>query len=168
MKFFILQVLNNNDYSDSDIIKCLEWISTDRSEWIIQHVEISDFIDTIVLTLDTIKSHYFITKSRSLYISDTKEKLNNETAIIFSENYSILNQDEIQNEHWNNDQVTLYLLVIYECNNTKLDVLSTFIISNCMLHNTSYTHSFIKIILDYLEAIHSTKILKIYLTYVII
>ena len=41
---FILQLLNDNDYSYKDIIKFREWISKNRSELIIQHFKISDFI----------------------------------------------------------------------------------------------------------------------------
>ena len=64
-----------------------------------------------------------MTKSHSSYLSNIKENLNDDTAIIlldYAENYSSLNQDEIQNVHCNNVQVTLHTVVIYECSNSTL------------------------------------------------
>ena len=65
-----------------------------------------------------------MTKSHSSYLSNIKENLNDDTAIIlledYTENYSSLNQDEIQNVQWNNVQVTLHTVVIYECSNSTL------------------------------------------------
>ena len=71
LKPFILQVLINNYYSD--IIKFRECISIDICELIIQHAEISDYIDKIVLKLNYIKSHYFIIKSKSSYLSNKRK-----------------------------------------------------------------------------------------------
>ena len=106
---------------------------------IIQHIEITDYFDELVLRLYNIKS-YYITKSQSADLNSIKDNLNNETAIIlldYAENYSFLNQDEIQSVHSNNVQAALHPIVIYEFSNSKLNVNSTCIISNNLLHNIS-------------------------------
>ena len=54
LKLFILQVLNNG-YSYRDLIKFREWVITDRCELIIQHIEISDFIDKAIILVDYVK-----------------------------------------------------------------------------------------------------------------
>ena len=105
-----------------------------------------------MLRLDNI--HYYITKSQSSYLNSIKDNLNNETVIIlldYAENYSFLNQDEIQSAQWNDVQTTLHPVVIYEFSNSKLNVHSTCIISNHLFLNISAIHSFIKIVLDHIE-----------------
>ena len=39
-------------------------------------------MDKLVLRLDNIQSHYYITKSQSAYLNSIKDNLNNETAVI--------------------------------------------------------------------------------------
>ena len=151
---YITKIFTDYEYSGSDLVKYREWLHTDRSELIIQHVEVEDYIEKLLCRLENIKSHYFITKTQSSHLKKEKEKLDNKTAIIlldYSENYNFIYQDAIQSVHWDNTQATLHPVVIYVNNNNNLTVHSTCIISNHLLHNTSAVHSFLKIILDYIK-----------------
>ncbi len=121
---------------------------------LIQHVDISYYIDKLVYRLDNLKPHHFITKTQASYLKNIKDNLDNKTAIVlldYAENYNFIYQDAIQSVHWDNTQATLHPAVIYVNNNNNLIVNSTCIISNHMIHNTSSIHSFLEVILKYIK-----------------
>ena len=138
LKEYIIELFNENNYNDDDIIKYRQWITTDRSELLIQHVDISYYIDKLVYRLDNLKPHHFITKTQASYLKNIKDNLDNKTAIVlldYAENYNFIYQDAIQSVHWDNTQATLHPAVIYVNNNNNLIVNSTCILLNHMIHN---------------------------------
>ena len=64
-----------------------------------------DFIQTACSSFDSLRQHHFIAKAQSSYLSQLKEDLMEDQAIVmldFAENYSFVIQDEVQGFHWNN------------------------------------------------------------------
>ena len=77
---------------------------------------VQDFIQTACSSIDSLRQHHFIAKAQSRYLSELKETLSEDEAIVmldFAENYSFVVQDEVQGFHWNNVQATLHPFVIY-------------------------------------------------------
>ena len=118
------------------------------------NIELLECIDKLIKKLTDIKSHYFISKSQSVYLKSIKKNLALDSVIIlldYSENYSFIYQDAIQSVHWDNTQATLNPIVVYINVNGKIIVNSFCIISDHLTHNTLAAHSFIKVVLDYIK-----------------
>ena len=106
--------------------------------------------------LDEITFHTFITRSQSQYLNKLKENLQCGEVIIledFAENFSFIEQDEIQGYHWNNQQCRLHPIVLYYCKENESDLVSTSIcsISDDLKHDVNFVY---KVMKDTIKYIH--------------
>ena len=70
----------------------------------------------------------------------------------FAENYAFTVQEAIPGFHWNNDQATVYNIVIYYKENTDVKHRSLVIISDCLTHDSIAVYTFHKILIEYLKS----------------
>ena len=90
-----------------------------------------------------------------LLLRTTRENLKDgqfQVIVDFAKNYSFTVQDAIPGFNWNNDQATVYNIIIYYKDNTDVKYCSLVIISDCLSHDTIAVYSFHKILIDYLRS----------------
>lgn len=124
------------------------------------------FISNLVKELPDILKHDFIAKVQAEYLEDTKNKLKNGEFVVtldFSENYSFHVQDAIQSQHWNKDQASLHVYVIYYKENNKLHNLNFVVFSEYENHDASGVHLYNMKMIQFLKKkFGSTKVKKVY------
>ena len=133
-----------DDYDDVEIT-FQKWTTSDRAELISCTLPLDEFIEQLHEQLDEITSHSFIARSQSQSLNKLKEKLKYGEVIIlgdFAENFSFIVQDEIQGYHWNNQQCSLHLIVLYYCKENECDLVSTSIslISDELKHDFNFVY----------------------------
>lgn len=111
-------------------------------------------------TINKLKLHHFIAQNQSQFLKDKKSNLLPGEYIFimdYSENYSMVNQNEIQAAHFDKIQATIHPIVAYfKDENGKLKNLSFVIISDHLTHNTAAVHMFQKKCIDFIN--HHTDI----------
>lgn len=100
-------------------------------------------------------AHHFFAKAQSEYFKNAKDGLSTDTAIIvadFSENYTCIVQDAIQNFHWKKEQATAHPFLAYIKDNVTDTVksISICVISDHLVHDTTTFWTFQKIIVKHL------------------
>ena len=78
----VLLMLRKSNYEDDDNITFKQWVQTDRSEFIDMTLSFDEYIDKLILDLQKLKTHHFITKQQSCYIKNLKENIKEDEAII--------------------------------------------------------------------------------------
>lgn len=154
-------------YEDDENIMYSEWTNTDRSslETLLKTPE--EFVDHLCNKLKVLIPHSFITKKQFDFISEKKESLSEGEVLIhldFSENYSFVVQNAVQEFHWNNDQATIHPFLAYFKRNGILEHLTFFIISDCLKHDTEAVHVFIGKFIEFLKQEVPTVSKTIYLS----
>ena len=84
---------------------------------------VDDFIESVTKKISSLTDHYFISKSQSQYLKNTKELLGENEAIALSdwaEKYQFVIQDEISSFHWNMEYCTGHPVVVYFKQDHKL------------------------------------------------
>ncbi|XP_044594868.1 uncharacterized protein LOC123272234 [Cotesia glomerata] len=132
------------------------WISKPRSslETIIKPIE--EFVEDFCTELKTLLPYSFIAKEQAKFLKTLRETLEpNEFIIIcdFAENYAFVVQNAASGFHWNNNQATIFPVVIYYKVNGELEHKSLVIISDCNNHDAVAVHVFIKLITDYVKSL---------------
>lgn len=111
-------------------------------------------------TINKLKLHHFIAQNQSQFLKDKKSNLLPGEYIFimdYSENYSMVNQNEIQAAHFDKIQATIHPIVAYFKNEKgELKNLSFVIISDHLTHNTVAVHMFQKKCIDFIN--HHTNI----------
>ncbi|XP_065669753.1 uncharacterized protein LOC136088824 [Hydra vulgaris] len=125
-------------FEEEDTIEFNQWVTTDRSDLVIQLVSIPDYVNMVMEKLVKLTAHSYISKCQSKYLKNLKEELPSSSAISledFAENYSFVVQDEVQGFHWNNLLCTLHPVVVYYKENQVLHSTSYCIISDDNNHD---------------------------------
>lgn len=125
----------------------------DRCNLEIIQKPVSEFVDVFCEKLPVLLRHHFTAKEQSAFLRHTKENLLEcEVAVIcdFSENYSIILQDEAQSYHWSHSQATIHPFVVY-FKEEELKHLNFVIISDCLNHNTTAVYLFQTKLMEYLK-----------------
>ena len=79
-------------------------------------MDTDEFLDDFCKRLLTLKTHHFVSKMQSLFFKNLIENLlAGEFLICFdsAENYAFVVQNSAPSFHWNNDQATIFTVVIY-------------------------------------------------------
>ena len=143
---YLTDIFSSDDFDSDDTVTYKQWTHVDRTSMLCLTSPVIDFIQTACSSFDSLRQHHFIAKAQSSYLSQLKEDLTEDQAIVmldFAENYSFVIQDEVQGFHWNNAQATLHPFVIYYKLDGGLQCSSMCVISDCLKHDTMqlYTHS---------------------------
>ena len=99
--------------------------------------------------------HAFIAMKQSSFSREVKENLSTgeyQVIVDFAENYAFTVQDAIPGFHWNNNQATVYNIVIYYKEETDIKHCSLVIISDCLSHDTVSVYTFHKILIQFLKS----------------
>lgn len=93
-----------------------QWKSTDRSQLITQTVNVDEYKELVIESINGLTAHSYIAKCQAKYLKELKTNLKEDECIIlgdFAENYEFVVQDEIQSYHWCKDGCTLHPIVLY-------------------------------------------------------
>ena len=102
---YIHDLLNSYGCEDEDEITYKLWVRTDRSELVSKTASISQYVEIICQKMDELITHHFIAKEQAKFLEKEKENIPIEVVIVhvdFSQNYSFIIQDAVQEFHWNN------------------------------------------------------------------
>ncbi|KAI4473734.1 hypothetical protein M0804_015206 [Polistes exclamans] len=113
IKQLLLTEMDNNGI---DEVSYKQWVSTPKVTLETTIKSTLDFVDDFCEKLVALLPHNFIAKEQAAYLRALKEFITeNEFIVIvdFAENYAFVVQDAAQEFHWNNDQATVYTVVIY-------------------------------------------------------
>ena len=131
---------------DIETITYKQWESTDRTDLIVKSEVVSDFVQSLIGKLKTLKTHQFINNQQTRYFYDIKETLPVGKALAvgdFSQNYSFVYQDAVQGIHWCNTSCTLHpWLCFYKGADDKIHSYSLLFISDYLTHDTVAVYAF--------------------------
>lgn len=91
-------------------------------------------------SLEKLIPHHFISKKQSQFISDLKNNLKPYEGLLemdYSENYTYVVQNAAQQFHYNNDQCSIYVAVLYYRVGQELKHCSFVLLSECTTHDTT-------------------------------
>lgn len=115
---------------------------------------ISEFVDYFCDQIETLLLHDFICKAQASYVKNKKESLKEGEFLIvsdFAENYAFVVQNAAQGFHWNNNQATIYPVVVYYQEEGQLKNKNYVITSDNMAHDAVAVYTFTKLIVDVLK-----------------
>ena len=87
-------------------------------------LNVDDFVEEMCTGLLNLRTHDFLVKAQWSFFKDLKINLKSGEFVIsydFAENYKYVLQDAIQAYHFNNDQATVFTVVIYYMKDGKLE-----------------------------------------------
>lgn len=127
-----------------------------------------EFIDYFCGKIDDLLLHDFICKQQYDFLRQKKESLKLGELIViqdFAENYAFVVQNAAQAFHWNNNQATIYPVVVYyrDKHKDELKNINYVITSDNSSHDAVAVHTFMEIIIDDLKktfektTIHCTR-----------
>ena len=158
----LVHYLENELYSQDDIdedddycIDYKQWKTTDRSELLSLTETTSSFVNILKSKLQKLTVHSYITKSQAASLRKLKNELSSTEVVVlldFSENYELVEQDEIQSFHWNKIQATLHPTVIYYKENNVLKCGSLCFISDDLLHDVDMVYHVMKLAIEHIKS----------------
>ena len=107
------------------------------------------FVKLLVSCFEKLQAHSFIAKSQSQYLNQLKQNMGQSNIILgnFAKNYAFVVQNEIQSYHWNTQQCSLHLLVVYyRDDNGVLKHISYCFISDDITHDVTYVYKIFQLI----------------------
>lgn len=114
-----------------------------------------DFILQLVLNLGDLISHDYVAKCQSNYIDARKKELQQGEVLVigdFSENYTFVIQDAIQNYYWVKEQATIHSFVAYyKTVDNKETHLNFIVLSDEKHHDADVVNSFIGKLIYFLK-----------------
>ena len=135
--------------NQSDVsVEWFQWLSVE-GRWmkLLQKGTLQDVLKELKQQLPAFLFHTFIKRRQSAHFEQEKGRADGKHIFIqvdFAENYSIIQQDEIQSGHWAHDQVTLFTA----CANIDNDnVKSYVIVSDDMVHGKYQVATFLNYII---------------------
>lgn len=129
----LLELLNDivpEDDSNQET-SWIQWLDVDgRQRQGKETGSFKDLVENVCQNFNAYKTHCYVKRVQEKYF---KSKIDPNTVILqvdFSENFSIINQDEIKAAHWSHDQVTIFTAVAWLPQGTR----SFVIVCHDMLH----------------------------------
>ena len=154
--FLVKNHLESLGYEMEDNISYMQWVSTDRTQIESCSEPVHDFLGEIGEQIEKLRTHNYIAKSQSSFLSNSKEKLGEGEAIVlldFAENYSFVVQDAIQGFYWDSSQATVHPFAVYHKVGGSLKVTSLCVISDHMRHNTATVYAFLCVVVPFLKTL---------------
>ncbi|KAK3916791.1 ARL14 effector protein [Frankliniella fusca] len=154
----ILEAKLRNFFDDNliDKVEYQQWASTDRCHLETYSKDAHEFLVILLEQLKTLLPHHFIAKSQSKFYRELKGNLKEGeilTVCDFAENYTCVQQDEIQEYYWRKEQVTLHPFSSYYKNsNGELKVISFAVVSDYMKHHKNSVYAFQKEFINFIKS----------------
>lgn len=142
--------------NDIDMIYCKQWISKPRSSLGSMEMEVDEFTDVFCEKMIELLPHTFVAKEQGNYCKELRESLEDGEFLVicdFAENYAFVVQNAAPGFHWNNDQATIYTIVVYYRNNSSVTHESFAIISDHLSHDTVTVHVNTKRLINFIKTI---------------
>lgn len=130
------------------------WLQTDRCTIASKSVSIYEYMDILGDKLMKFKTHDFLARKQFIFTNELKKNLKKGEFMIccdFAENYAFVVQNSTQSFHWNNNQATVFTVVVYYNENDELKHVSMAIISDNLNHDSIAVYEYQKIIISYLK-----------------
>lgn len=158
LKYHIHQIVED---APLDHISFDQWCMQDRYSLIKISKQPTEFVnDLFNFCTDKLKIHNYVAIQQAKFLKKLKEDLNEGEYIFimdFSENFSMITQNEIQAAHFNKVQATIHPIVAYYKNAIgELENISWIAISDHLKHNTVAVHMFQGLFIKFIEKNHDT------------
>lgn len=153
LKDILTTTLDENDIDD---VMYRNWISKPRTSLEKFSKSSSEFINEFCSNIKNLSSHAFIAKEQASFTRSLKESLEETEFLVicdFAENYAFVIQNAAPGFHWNNNQATIYPVVIYFKSQDELKHRSLVIISDCPNHDAVAVSVFSQIINDFIKTL---------------
>ena len=152
-------------FDENDIfhIEYQSWFQTDRCTIASKTVNVHEFMDILGKKLMKLKTHDFFAKKQSLIVNNVKSNLQEGEFLVccdFADNYAFVIQNSTQSFHWNNNQATVFTVIVYYNQNDELKHISIAVISDNLNHDTIAVYEYQKIVISYLKTNFAVK--KVY------
>lgn len=151
LKEALLTSFNENDFHE---ITFDSWMQTDRCTIVSQTMNTHEFLDLLGEKLMKLKTHDYVARQQSQFVSILKKNLKDGEFMVqmdFAENYAFIVQNSTQAFHWNNNQATIFTVVIYYREREVEKHKSIAIISDNLNHDTVAVYEYQKIITQFLK-----------------
>lgn len=116
-----------------------QWVSKPRTSLETFNKCSTEFVNELCTSIQILLPQSFISKEQSSFLKKLKESLEEDEffKIIcdFAENYAFVIQNVVPGFHWNNNQSTVYPVVIYYKKNGAIVHKNLVIISDCLTHD---------------------------------
>lgn len=139
-----------------DSITYKRWISTPRTNLETTIKNASEFVDDFCEKVKILLPHSFIAKQQGNFMKVTKESLQDGEFLVlcdFAENYAFVVLNAAPGFHWNNNQATIYPVVVYFEHNGEMNHKSLVVISDCLTHDSIAVYVYTRIIIDSIKSI---------------
>lgn len=114
-----------------------------------------EFVKIFSDQAQSLLKHAFIAKQQSSYLRFVKDNLIEKECVVicdFAENYAFVAQNAVPGFHWNNDQATVYPVMIYYKMNGVLEKKSLIIISDNLHHDSVVVWAFSGLINSFIKS----------------
>lgn len=108
---------------------------------------VEEFVPELCEQVRDLIPHNFIANQQAEYLNQLKETHRDNEAIVildFSENYSVVIQDEIQSHHFYKKQATVHPFCVYYKHNGEKKIQSIIAIAESLEHNINSVYQFIE------------------------
>ena len=131
-----------------EVLTWYQWQTAEgRVTKILQEGTVLDLVHSVYAQLQHFLGHTFIKRKQSAFFEEVCHMGSADSAVIqvdFSENYSVMHQDEIQSANWHHEQVTVFTCVSWVDNICH----SYTIVSDYLSHEKLAVYRFLGIILS--------------------
>lgn len=151
MKEYLINIFDKNCVSE---VKFDLWQQTNRCTLETLVYDVDSFVTDFCERLEKLKVHDFISRQQTNFFNKLKEELSEGEFIItfdFAENYAFIKQNSVQSFHWNNNQATVFTIVMYYREDEKVNHKSMVVISDDLRHNTVAVYAYQNIIIQYIK-----------------
>lgn len=131
-------------------INYAQWTATDRATLLNITSPTEEFNDSLVLKLADLKTHSFIAKKQAEFIESKKNDLLETEVMVmfdFSQNYGYVAQDASQAFHFNNDQCTVFPVILYFKDQGSIQNRSYVFLSDSNKHDTAAVYTVQKLLI---------------------
>ena len=111
---------------------------------VVQDVSVTEAFMVLKDQLEAFKLHVFIKLKQTSHFDELKTNVSNKKVLLqvdFSENVSLMSQNEIQSAHWANSQATVFTAHLWAGNNVSRGYV---IVSDFLQHNKLSVHAFMR------------------------
>jgi hypothetical protein len=135
----------------SDNVSYKQWKTSSKSCDLLDVVSsVEEYIAALLRECkDTVKIHYFVKKRQQLAMSNMRETLAANEALIlmdFAENFSFVTQREISRKYYDRDQCSLHNIIVYRKSTAGLKPHSFCFVSDDRTHDVAYVITSLKML----------------------
>jgi hypothetical protein len=138
-------------------IRFVQWVSDDRHHTEEMSLSIKDFYTHFIDQSVEFKQHAFTASAQSSHFDEDMKNLQNDTALMvqdFSENFSCIPQNEIQQAFYTRASFTLFTVCVYVCQGEEKTPKSYGIISDSKHHDKVAVNGFMNEIFKEIQEQH--------------